>query len=107
MTFNSPNSFICFIKELRPFSSGSKLIIILFDFNLCCFPFILLIMLIFFSIFIQSSIREFNSFSFHLFSINFPFSNDNLILLGSFSISLIRLSSQYWVLTYFSTSFNK
>ena len=60
--------------------------------------------LILFSIFIQSLIIQFNSFSFQFLSRVFPFSNDFFILFGNFSLSLIKSSLKYKLLNLLSTS---
>ena len=73
-------------------SSSLRLIsifIVSFKLFLLIIPSISFIFLILFSISIQSLISEFKLLSFHSLSINFPFSNDILILLGNFSLSLI------------------
>ena len=75
------------------------------DLHSFIFSFIVFIVLISFSILIQSLIKDFNSLLFsHSLSINFPFSKDIFILFGNFSVSVNISSLKYNFSNSLSTS---
>ena len=106
--FSLPNVLIFLIKSSR-FSSPilNSIFISLLILHFSILSLIIFIFLILSSILIQLFIIELKLlFSFQSLSINFPFSNDNFILFGNFSLSFIMLSLPYKSLNLFSTSNN-